>query len=639
MKPKLFKNHNRIAFVVLVMFFGMTSCKRSPDDIGNMEGNGQTSVVVKLMGVADDSGTAEDQPSANGKVPASTAGKFVAEVRYNKNYNIVATITPERGSTTAVQAATISGNTKSNIATGALVVTPGTSTVTPLGSNIQYLVMVFDQNGNRLIALEKTYNSTTQSDASQAISQLDGGKTYTFVAISNNTTTAPSFGANVQTLNDLTNTISVSSKTDFLYFKSSPMTIVGGKANYINVTFRHVNIRVTLSVDASPELGLISAMQAVIVDPGSVNLAANGTTTAPTSSNAAERFFTFPNTMNTQVVTSSPYMLSPKGTGNYIKIYSATLNGNIVSGVTNPNAAPARTDIPQINIPDGTLQGGVQYTIHLSFQSTGIKAGNVIWARGNLAYDWVNNIYFNRYYPEETGSNYMSTDYWNYASYPNQPLVPAKLTKQTSPTGSVTYLTSDDNNAAYNQVTPITQNTALDPCRLVAGGRWRMPTAADYASLGAYAVYNGASVSNVFNGGVIQPNGDITGTNHPFIYFFGANETDGSAVRLKFYAGGRYYYLVQDNTAPLIPVMNRQYWPTNAPTGSAWIPDAAVYMISDALPFTWTDAGDQKVKAEMAVIYGGSTANGTNTFLTARGTAQKNWSADDRCPIRCVRDK
>ena len=88
------------------------------------------------------------------------------------------------------------------------------------------------------------------------------------------------------------NTVAVGNTTDYLYFNSGPVNIVYGQQNYINITFRHVNSNVSLSIDATAELGRITSIIAHIEGTGSVNLAANGTGTPGTAA-VYDKAFTF----------------------------------------------------------------------------------------------------------------------------------------------------------------------------------------------------------------------------------------------------------------------------------------------------------------------------------------------------------
>lgn len=194
MKSKIF---TPIIFIILfVISFSILSCRSTTD---NVEAEGQTAVKINLLGIIEASEAPQKQASINRTEMISAA--YVAEVPYNKDYNIIATITPETVSPAKI-------NTQASVNPSAWTTTPQTPTTNPIGTNVKYLVMVFDENGNRITAQEKVYDSSTQSNsANQMI--LNAGKNYTFVAVSYNTTTAPVFNAAATTLNNVANTIAV----------------------------------------------------------------------------------------------------------------------------------------------------------------------------------------------------------------------------------------------------------------------------------------------------------------------------------------------------------------------------------------------------------------------------------------------
>lgn len=595
MKSKIF-THIRVVLLFIISF-SVLSCRNTTD---NVEGEGQSTVKINLLGISEaiDAPLKQASVSRNGAIQTA----YVAEVPYNKDYNIVATITPD------ISSVKQNAQTQASVNPTAWTTTPQAPTTNPIGANVKYLVMVFDENGNRITAQEHVYDSSNQSNtANQMI--LNAGKNYTFVAISYNNTTAPTFNAAATTLSDVTNTIAVDNTSDYLYYNSGLVNIIYGQQNYINITFRHVNSKVSLVVDATTEMGRITAIAANIAGTGSVNLAANGTTASGTAT-PYNKSFTFP-APNTQIVTSSSVLVSSAGNAHTINITSVSTNGS-----------PARTDIPAINVPAGTFQKGVTYKVNLSFQATGISIGGLIWARGNLAYDWVNKIYYNRYYPQETGSNYRDTDYWNFGST-ETPLVPKKIINGWT----------DANTAPVNQITLPIQ----DPCKLVAGGKWRMPTVSDFANLGVFKVHNGGDMSGVndglstttFAGGTAQPNGNITGNNFPYVYFDGTNEMGGAAVRLRFYAAGRYF----GNFTTAQAAAGYQNG-----DNAAWTANNAQYMASDAMPYL--TGADANVRAMVPSIVNGDSSGGNKTFVTRRGQPSDdgNWSADDRIPVRCVKN-
>ncbi|TYO89700.1 hypothetical protein LX74_02692 [Elizabethkingia miricola] len=576
------------------------SCRNATDDITIRN---KVAVRINLLGV-----------TGSGNIPDNRTGlvsaAYIGEVAYNKDYNVVATVIPEVYS--------VRENAGTSFNPSAWTFTPQPSTINAIEAKVKYLVMIFDENGNRIIAEERVYDSSSQSDKANQMT-LDAGKRYTFVAVSYNTATAPAFNALAMTLNDVNNTIAVDHTTDYLYFNSGAMNIVYGEQNYINIIFKHINSRVALSIDATAEMGNVTNISANISGIGSVNLAANGSTTSGTSA-AYNKDFTFP-VLNKQVVVSSPILISSAGHQHTINIVSASLNNTT-----------ARTDIPPIIVPAGTFQKGVSYKVDLSFQATGILAGGLIWARGNLAYDWVNKIYYNRYYPQETGHNYKDTDYWNYATNQSNPLVPKMIIPSHgdiwNSSSNVYYFTDGTNE---NSTTKTLLN---DPCKMVAGAKWRMPSLNDFLNLGIYKVHNGNDVRGItdglqntsFDGGMHQANGDIINNFFPYVYFEGTNEIYGGAVRLRFYKSGRYYGNVTEADRAL-GYQNGGNLP--------YIQDAAIYMASDAYNY---EGSSLYRRPFMPVIYNGDRSNGSNTFITKRKDYYADWSADDRVSVRCVKN-
>ncbi|WP_407480457.1 hypothetical protein [Elizabethkingia miricola] len=585
---------------ILLILPIILSCRGTTD---NIEKGGQTIVKINLRGIVQ----AQDVSINRSKV---TPGVYTLEIPYNKDFNLVTTITPEAEATKI--------GTQASVNSSALTITPQPPTTNPIGPNVKYLVMVFDESGNRIAAQEKVYDSSNQSDtANQMI--LNAGKDYTFVAISYNTATAPTFNTAVTNLSDVTNTVSVASSLDYLYFNSGPLNIIYGQQNYINITFKHINSRVILSMDASAEMGNITAVTAHINGAGSINLSANGVAAAGEQI-LYDKIFTFP-VLNRQVVNSAPILVSSAGSVHIINIISVSLNGGV-----------ARTNISPVIIPAGTFRQGVSYTVKLSFQATGVLAAGLIWARGNLAYDWVNKIYYNRYYPQEAGSNYKDTDYWNYATNQGSPLVPKMIINSHSDIwnwGNNLYYFTDGINDESTSKIPLN-----DPCRLVAGGKWRMPFLEDFEKLGVYRVHNGGDISSAtdglptttLGGGISHANGNITDNNFPYVYFEGTKEITGIITLLRFYKTGRYYGNVTeaDRTAGYQNGGN-----------SAYISDAVIYMARDAYNY---DNFSLYRRPYMVVVYNGDRSNGVNTFITQRKAFYHDWSADDRVPVRCVKN-
>ena len=91
MKSKIFTHITVI--LLFIISFSVLSCRSTTD---NVEGEGQTTVKINLLGITEAMDAPIKQASA-----VKTEGiqiAYVMEVPYNKDYNIVATITPETSS-------------------------------------------------------------------------------------------------------------------------------------------------------------------------------------------------------------------------------------------------------------------------------------------------------------------------------------------------------------------------------------------------------------------------------------------------------------------------------------------------------------------------------------------------------------
>ena len=185
-----------VVFIPLITL----SCRSTTD---NPEKEGKVTVKINLLGVAE---TSDTSISSSRMIPVA----YVAEVPYDKNFNLVATITPE--------VPAIKTNAQTAVNPSALTITPQPPTTSPIGVNVKYLVMVFDENGNRITAQEKVYDSSNQSNTADQII-LNAGQDYTVVAISYNSAIAPVFNAAVTTISDVFNTVTVDHTSDYLYLQ------------------------------------------------------------------------------------------------------------------------------------------------------------------------------------------------------------------------------------------------------------------------------------------------------------------------------------------------------------------------------------------------------------------------------------
>lgn len=578
----LLKKQSKLRIICLLVSLSIVvfSCRNNTDNM-NTEGGGTAIIKFNMVGIDEGSLEPLKVASLNGVATNSSREQLIKEIPYNKDYSLVATLTEKP----------IKNNNSAQASISNSIAAASTTTLLPATS--QYTVMAFDENGN----LVKSASYARSSQQQNMI--LDAGKTYTFVVVSNNSTSfSPPSRSRIDDMTDY-----LTSHQDFLYFKTT-LTLKYGEQNYLDVVLKHVGIQISLTVDATPEMGNITSLGLGYRHVGASTMSMNDIITnnidrRKVLSNANNIGFisaSFPaGTFPSQIVTTQPFIIS-SGDADPANVGKTTFRFQGIQ-FNGGNTYPGFIEIP---ISNDRFLPGKSYNIKFTFQPTGVKVGNLIWAKGNLSYDWVNKIYFNRYYAYETGSNYKDTDYWNYGS-PETPLVPKRIMPRITD--------------AYNDPINAVSLPINDPCKLVAGGKWRMPTIADFASLGTYTL----SSSNNFT----QPNGTA---GPPYIYFLGTSEYSGASTTLAFYASGRYYGVVTD--------ANRAAGYTNG-GNSAYIANAITSMASDAIPF-WIGQVDENMRAEMPIIYSGSAATG-NTFNTQRGIAFRDWSADDRVPIRCVK--
>ncbi len=117
-----------------------------------------------------------------------------------------------------------------------------------LAPGIRYRVLVFDDAG--AFVLQQEY--IRGSEGTAPVMELDGGRTYTFVVYSVNSTAAlpgPTFVGGIQTL--LTSELTVAGNQDFMYFKRD-LTLVGGSTpNRLDIVLKHQFSQITTIIDAS----------------------------------------------------------------------------------------------------------------------------------------------------------------------------------------------------------------------------------------------------------------------------------------------------------------------------------------------------------------------------------------------------
>lgn len=477
------------------------------------------------------------------------------------------------------------------------------ATQSPLPAGTLYRVVVYTSNGSYID--QKLF--TVGAEASAGSFLLDGNTPYIFIAYSYGKNVDPGAAPNAAlSTNPVLPNISLTDtyNNSWLYLKKT-VTPTSGQNN-ISLVMKNLLSQITATVDASA-IGTITELSGRIGgNYSSLTSVKLNDGTFTTSGTAQSRNFNFPAIGQVRVI-SNPLNYY-NGSSDTFPIYLTITAG----GKRKVNES----------IGSFTLKPGWQYNLKITFITSEIIVGDLIWAKGNLTYD--NGIYYNRINPEETGYDYKLTDYWNYAS-PEEILRPAM-------------------NTTYQAETPEIQLPLNDPCKLIDGGLWRMPTLADFKSLGALTVVNQSGVENTELTGQ-QPNGlgsSSTGTKDPagYIYFYGTDSQSGQQVKLKFFPGGGLRGAVVNNV------------PLSEPDISTFRNFDVIYHASDAQdpdPGTSDNGVDAQYKGYLYAPPTFVTLNENNdrrfNFLSFRYVHTKLVNddvkprRDSRFPIRCVKSR
>jgi len=580
MKSKLLERKYFSTLLLFLAIFNITQTSCSKSD--EYSSSGTASVSVSLGGIK----YAETESANNGgRSLINGQASQIVEIPFDSERVLIAELKQESSSV----------NTSLH-ASRALK----SSTVNVLGKGIKYRVIVYEKSG--VYKDQKLY--TVGSEKTEGAFNLDGNKEYIFVAYS--------FG-NAKTLVEapkvsfstviLYSTLNLAGDDAWLHVKKT-VAIQSGENN-LSLILENKLSQVTAVINAF-EIGAISSVNALILDHRNsiTNLKADGTFTTPTF--GTSKSLVFPS-LNEKIITSNPAVICNPGTTDV----SFSMGRLTINGVERNLTVYGLRILP-----------GYKYTLNVSIKSSGIAVGNLVWAKGNLTYN--NGVYLNRNNPEETGYNYKLTDYWNFSSL-EIPLLPAM-------------------NTTYNAMSPGITYPVNDPCRQIAGGNWRMPTLADFLSLGPLFVIDAKNVANQVLTG-FQPNGlgnTDTGTKDEagYIYFNGIDELSNKGTRLKFFAGGGLRGTVVNN----IPLFE-----TNISNFNDY---NVIYLASDSQAPNPNDnkngvPGDLLSSVIAPPTF--FTLNDNNdfrfTFLSHRFVHTDSDKVhlrpyrDSRFPIRCVRDK
>ncbi|MCT3803158.1 hypothetical protein HZP90_16840 [Elizabethkingia anophelis] len=296
------------SFLVLTLLLANTACRSTDNTLDtSTTDNRQVSVKMNLSGSEGDIETSEKLATAKNNL-AST-GIQTQTIPYDNTYSITATLVPVKAS--------LSGTAALNPMAAA----------TELKSGIRYKVLVYDSNSKLVDQKEFVYKQN-ETDGFM----LDGGKTYTFVAFSVNSTNSADTPTVTNPDNLSTAMLSNISK-DLMYYKIVK-TVTGNTPNTLDVVLKHQFTRVTTNIDASQveSTGIITRVNSPVFSGGNASAQLqfnNDAQLSYTGSNTTS--FNFPN-INQSKITSDPAIIignTPNG---------ASLNiGNLIIDGTSKN--------------------------------------------------------------------------------------------------------------------------------------------------------------------------------------------------------------------------------------------------------------------------------------------------------------
>ncbi|MDV3798789.1 hypothetical protein CMU10_11515 [Elizabethkingia anophelis] len=296
------------SFLVLTLLLANTACRSTDNTLDtSTTDNRQVSVKMNLSGSEGDIETSEKLATAKNNL-AST-GIQTQTIPYDNTYSITATLVPVKAS--------LSGTAALNPMAAA----------TELKSGIRYKVLVYDSNSKLVDQKEFVYKQN-ETDGFM----LDGGKTYTFVAFSVNSTNSADTPTVTNPDNLSTAMLSNISK-DLMYYKIVK-TVTGNTPNTLDIVLKHQFTRVTTNIDASQveSTGIITRVNSPVFSGGNASAQLqfnNDAQLSYTGSNTTS--FNFPN-INQSKITSDPAIIignTPNG---------ASLNiGNLIIDGTSKN--------------------------------------------------------------------------------------------------------------------------------------------------------------------------------------------------------------------------------------------------------------------------------------------------------------
>ncbi|WP_166336124.1 hypothetical protein [Sphingobacterium chungjuense] len=281
-------------------------------------------------------------------------------IELNKDFLMVAELRPEDPASTSLK----DGN-RAALDTSAL------------GDDIRYRLLVYNQAG--AFVTERDY--IRGQEAATAALALDGGSTYTFVAVSLNQTTAlPATTPAVATRTLANSQITASTGASLLMYYQHTMTLNGNATNRLDIILKHRKPQVTVTINSAQTGYNVTAIEArlsphndgILVNLSNGSYTQNGTTTP--------RIVTF-SALGSQNIISNP--TSFNWTSN--NATSFILNSITIGPLTATNLTPFTNLNANAGVRYNILLNIVPNDQFLTYQGRpAARINGVIWARHNI---------------------------------------------------------------------------------------------------------------------------------------------------------------------------------------------------------------------------------------------------------------
>lgn len=353
-----------IAIALLTLF----SC-RSSDVEGTLTPAGQASVSINIKDATFEGTGVLGNKASTGNTTLTTGPLQQSTVAFNDDFYLLAELTQDVNTATS-SVAKASSSQPNKAAADTTLVKP----------NIRYKIIAYDQNG--LYVAEKDYTRGSESTAGAFM--LDGGKTYSFIIYSiNSTSTLPAVTfANTANKTLATSSVNIGGNDDFMYYRKN-MTVSGTANNYLDVVLQHKLSQITTTIDASQSGYNVTSVTSHFTPHNStatVNLTDGSIARTGTVGNSAVTF-TSPNAL---IVTSVPTIIN----ANANNTTSYTIDNITIGPLTQSNITP----FTNLNITPGvkynmklTIVPNDEYLTHAGLPA--VRINGAIWMRHNVGVD------------------------------------------------------------------------------------------------------------------------------------------------------------------------------------------------------------------------------------------------------------